>query len=631
MAEPQTIRVLLIEDRPDEARRIEEELACAANASFQVTRVDQLSSGLSVLAEGGVDVVLLDLNLSEGPGLEIFSNIQSWAPKVPVVVLTSVDDEAVALKAMQQGAQDYLVKGQVNTGLLTRSLRYAIERKRMDYLKDEFVNTVSHELRTPLATIREFTALLVDLVAGPLTSSQHEYLSIIQSNIDRLSRIIDDLLDIAKIESGKVALHKTVFEADGLVEHVLQTLRPLAGNKQLAFDVQLPQKLPSLYADADKVTQVLINLIGNAIKFTEGPGHITLKVVEQPNEIQFSVADPGIGIAAEDVPKLFEKFQQLHPNAGGSGSKGTGLGLAISKRLVEVHGGRIWVESAPGRGSTFSFTLPKYHPDELFHEYFSSAIAHAKRAHGHFSIVTVCVTGFQGLLEDRGTEGLSRELRDLEAALHGVVRNRPGGDIVVRWRRGEIVIILAETDKTGAQAMVRRIRQAMPAANGKAAALPVTLSAATYPEDGTTEQELLRVTEERLHAPPHPKTRVLIVDDEPKIRQFLKEVLEMQDYEVDTAASGPDGLEQLKTRKADLVLLDLTMPVMDGYEVYHLLKENPRTKDIPVIIVTARGDRKDRQLGLQQHGSAYNYLTKPFQMDELIAKIHEVLLQQQSA
>ena len=503
------------------------------------------------------------------------------------------------------------------------------ERKRAERMKDEFLSTVSHELRTPLAIMKEFIALLADRIAGPLTPGQQEYLGIVQANIDRLARIVNDLLDMAKIEAGRVVLDKRLVDVAAMLDGIRQSTRLLVESKQIALEVQLPPTVPTLFADADKITQVLFNLVHNAIKFTPGPGRVTLSVTERPDEIEFSVSDTGVGIAADDLPKLFEKFQQIHPVVSETGSKGTGLGLAISKRFVELHGGRLGVTSAPGQGSTFSFTLPTYHPEELFHEYFKASIERAKREQGRFSIVVISVQDFQAFKARCGVEETGRLLKDLETTLQETVRSRQGGDVVVRWRRGAVVIVLAATNQAGARAMIGRITRAIGSrpftAGGQAVTIPIAVTTATYPDEGKTEQELLRVAESRLQPSAKPKSRILVVDDEPKIRQFIKEVLELQDYEVTTAASGPDALQQLQRLRVDLILMDLMMPVMDGYEVSHLLREHPATKDVPVIIVTAKGERKDRQLGLE--GPTYNYLMKPFQIEELLAKVSEVLHQ----
>ena len=333
----QPIKILLIEDAPEDAQLMQEALAHEQQAfPCEVIHADRLTSGLKYLAAGGVDVILLDLGLPDSGGLDTLAKVRTRAPKIPIVILTASDDDTVAVQALQRGAQDYLVKGyvQVYRNLLGRSIRYAIERHRSERMKDEFVSTVSHELRTPLATIREFTAILSDEISGPLTRDQREYLTIIKSNVDRLTRMIDNLLDMAKIEAGQVILSKGIIEIQPLVEQTVQSLRPFANNKHIDLAIDVPAGLPTLFADADKVTQVLVNLISNAIKFTPGSGRITVRVVEEPNDIAFSVQDTGVGILPEDLPRLFEKFQQVHAILIEGASKGTGLGLAISKRLV---------------------------------------------------------------------------------------------------------------------------------------------------------------------------------------------------------------------------------------------------------------------------------------------------------
>jgi diguanylate cyclase (GGDEF)-like protein len=620
------VKILLIEDAPEDARFMQEALARERQTfPCDILHVDSLAAGLKYLVSGGADAILLDLGLSDSEGLDTLTKVRARAPRTPIVVLTASDDNALAEQALQRGAQDYLVKGyvQVYQPLLGRSIRYAIERHRSDRLKDEFVSTVSHELRTPLATVREFTAILSDEISGPLTHDQREYLAIIKLNIERLTRMIDNLLDMAKIEAGHVILNKGVLEIPALIEQTAQSLRPLANNKRIELVLDVPPGLPTLFADGDKITQVLINLISNAIKFTPGSGRVTVRVAEEPNDLVFSIQDTGVGILPEDLPRLFEKFQQVHGALGERGSKGTGLGLAISKRLVELHGGRIAAASTPGKGSAFTFALPKYHPEELFHEFLKMGIERAKRKQSRFSLVVISIANFQDLKARHGTEETTRMLREMEATLRGMVRRRDGGDVVVRWRRGEMVVILAETDKVGAEALGGRLKRILEERSFRlsslAVRLPIEIATATYPDDAAGEAELLRATERRL-APAHqPKPRVLVVDDEPKVRQLIREALETQEYDVYTAASGPDALQQLRQQPVDLILLDLMMPVMDGYEVYHLVREDPQTKDIPVIIVTAKGERKDRQMGLSS--ATYNYLTKPFEMDELLEKV----------
>jgi diguanylate cyclase (GGDEF)-like protein len=658
--------VLLFEDDESQAFVTKEALE---KDGFVVDVCQTGREGLARLLNKDYDVYLIDMKLPDIQGIEVLRRLNTIRPGSVSIIVTGHGDEIAAVEAMKLGAYDYIIKlprmdhlaalplvireglerrhlkserAQLQTELWEQArlleernaeLRRANEQlKRADQFKSDLVSTVGHELRTPLATMKAFTTILSDQIAGPVTADQREYLGIIEANVDRLARIIDDLLDMAKIEAGRVVLNKRVVEIGPLLDHVVQSVQPLAHPKRIDLEVQIAKGLPGVFADSDKLTQILVNLVTNAIKFTKGPGRVTMSVSEQANEIEFSVTDTGVGISAEDLPKLFERFKQLESVPGVGNLGGAGLGLAISKRFVEIHGGRIWATSTPGQGSTFSFTLPTYYPEEIFHAYLKTGIEQAQRRRGSFSIVVFSIQGFQEFKTVYGFQETNRFLKELEQTLRGAVRRRDGGDIVVRWRHGEMLAALAHINKAGSQAMAARIKQIIEerpfTIASKSLTVPIVTATATYPDEGMTEQELVNVIESQLQRSDKPKMRIMVVDDEPKIRQFLKEVLEFQEYEVLTVASGPDALEQLKRNRIDLVLLDLAMPVMDGYEVYHLLKEDAQTKEVPVIIVTGKGERKDRQLGLDS--VPYNYVEKPFQIEELVAKIREVLPQQQS-
>ncbi len=232
------------------------------------------------------------------------------------------------------------------------------QRKRFDQLKNEFLSTVSHELRTPLTTMKEFASIISDEIPGKLTKDQKEYTGIIKNNIDRLARLINNLLDISKIEAGKIELKKRPIDIADLANSVISTFKLQADEKDIKLKFPSCASLPKIYADADRIVQVFTNLIGNAIKFTPKNGRITVEIKDKKKVIECSVADTGAGIAPENIGKLFGKFQQFGRVAG-AGARGTGLGLSISKALIEMHNGEIWVESKVGKGSKFIFTLPK--------------------------------------------------------------------------------------------------------------------------------------------------------------------------------------------------------------------------------------------------------------------------------
>jgi signal transduction histidine kinase len=248
----------------------------------------------------------------------------------------------------------------------TRDLAVANERlQELDRLKSDFVSNVSHELRTPLTAIKGAVDLVLREVAGPLTEKQTHYLTRVRSNTQHLAGLINDLLDLSKIESGKIEVKTSHVSLGGLVHEVVETLRPVAAEKVIALEAAITEPSILVWADRDKINQVLMNLIGNAIKFTPAQGRVTVSALRNGKEsIQVSVSDTGPGVPPDEKEKIFDRFYQI-AQVGGAKPKGTGLGLAICKALVELHGGKIWVESEINRGSTFSFTLPASAPQRL--------------------------------------------------------------------------------------------------------------------------------------------------------------------------------------------------------------------------------------------------------------------------
>jgi len=241
----------------------------------------------------------------------------------------------------------------------TRELAVANERlQELDRLKSDFVSNVSHELRTPLTAIKGAVDLVLREVAGPLTGKQIHYLARVRSNTQHLAGLINDLLDLSKIEAGKIEVKPSRVSLAGLVHEVVETLRPVAAEKEIALEAAISAPSILVWADRHKINQVLMNLIGNAIKFTPAQGRVAVSALKSGNEnVQVSVSDTGPGIPADEQQRIFDKFYQI-AQVGEAKPKGTGLGLAICKALVELHGGTIWVESEMNRGSTFCFMLP---------------------------------------------------------------------------------------------------------------------------------------------------------------------------------------------------------------------------------------------------------------------------------
>ncbi len=240
---------------------------------------------------------------------------------------------------------------------IDKALKYN-EAKRMSQMKLDFVSTISHELRSPLTSVKEAINLMLDKTAGNVDPDQEKFLTISKNNVDRVLHLINELLDISKLEAGKVDMKRNFQDICGVVRQVFETLRIDAGRKNIKLNLRMPDAKLNMWFDADQITRVLINLAGNAVKFTQDNGMVNIILEDLGKFVQISVIDNGPGIAGEDLGKVFDKFYTVVKGKS-SGIKGTGLGLPIVKEIVEVHKGRIWVDSQLGRGSRFSFTLPK--------------------------------------------------------------------------------------------------------------------------------------------------------------------------------------------------------------------------------------------------------------------------------
>ena len=370
-------QVLLIEDNPGDADLVRLRLT-ESKRQVDVSCVNRLSEALASIETKPPSVVLLDLNLPDSHGTETFRKVLEKAPDVPVVILSGQEDEALAMKAIHQGVQDYLVKGDMTSRNLERSMRYAVERqallrsleisrKQQIEFKNQFLSHVSHELRTPLTCIHQYASLLYDGISGPVSPEQHDHLQIILKSVNQLHAMIRDLLEATRAESGKLRIEPRCLALVELVRQAVAMIRPIAMNKRISVELEADKSLPLVYADPDRVLEVLINLLDNAVKFTPTEGKITVRITRQETDSDFayvSVADTGCGISAEALPLIFERLFQEQENVD-INRTGLGLGLYIAKELVNLHGGRIWVASQPGEGTTFSFSLPVYSLSKL--------------------------------------------------------------------------------------------------------------------------------------------------------------------------------------------------------------------------------------------------------------------------
>ncbi len=643
-------QILFVEDDPGDARLVEEMLRDVLHDSFGFQVAGDLGSAIARLSKDTVDVVLLDLSLHDSHGTETVATLRRSAPHVPIVVLIGVEDEEAALDALEKGAQDCLVKGKFDAPLLARTIRYSIQRKLAeeaiqhslsllqtmlesiadgilvldqsrkivhynrrfvemwsvprslldakdgealrDFMlpqvvdpqrlrrrfderlgeeaqgydllefpdgrtyerssiphllegkvigwvwsfrdvterrraieelrrarhaaeaanraKSEFLANLSHEIRTPLNTIVGITDLLAD---NSVKAERRQYLEMLRRASGILLGLVGDVLDLSKIEAGRIDLRKAPLHLHELVNDVVQLLQPAAAKKGLDLTaIILPEVPQTVMGDQDRLRQIFLNLLGNAIKFTE-KGSVTARVENDlvPGMILFTMIDTGIGIPAARLASVFEDFEQADPEISRQYG-GTGLGLGIARRLVELMDGRLWVESEPGRGSRFHFTVRLERP---FAE---------------------------------PTSGSPR--RD------------------------------------------------------------------DSPAPGTSEP-----------SPPERRAaRILLVDDSDDNRALFGFYLKRTPYQLDTADNGAVAVLKFQSNPYDLVIMDLQMPVLDGYEATRAIREfeaERRHPPTPILALTAHA--LDEKLERSLADGCTGFLTKPVTREQLITAIRKYL------
>ena len=461
----QETNVLLIEDNPGDADLIRLRLI-EGQSQVNVSCAARLSEGLASITKQRPSVVLLDLNLPDSQGAETFRKVLENAPDVPIVILSGQDDEELAMKALHHGVQDYLVKGTFTSAGLERAVRYAVERqallrslemsrKQQLEFKNQFLSHVSHELRTPLTCIHQFVSILLDGLAGELNPEQKDHLQTVLKSANQLSAMVRDLLEATRAESGKICIEPHCVSIGHLVRSAVAMMQSAAREKQVGLEVGIDTRIPFVLGDPDRILEVLINLIDNAVKFTPSGGAVTVQaclVQTDPDLVYVSVVDTGCGINPEAKTLIFERMYQ-DPNAIDNSRKGLGLGLFIAKELVALHGGRIWVVSEPGHGSNFSFTLPLYSIAKLL----SPVITHQHRLRDAIVLLKVALKPQSMPVRGNWKGTCHRALQTIQRCVY------LDKDLVLppMMAQGpeQTFFVVASTDVTRAETMMRRVRE----------------------------------------------------------------------------------------------------------------------------------------------------------------------------
>lgn len=455
------------------------------------------------------DLALIDMKMPQMDGFQLVDEMTRRKPDIVTVLMSDNATVDSALEAMRRGASDFLTKPLNLPEMMVRLNKVLEEKQRvkrlgdfigqleesvqelrkLDEIKSEFVSVASHELRTPLAAIKNAVQLILTGKTGAINENQVKFLSMAERNINRLMNILNDLLSLSRIESGKMTMNFEELDLRGLIEFIHSSFKPQTDGKSIHLRMELPPEVPAIYGDREKVEQILTNLVGNALKFTPEGGAILISAKPEDgngSRMAISVKDTGAGIPSDQLDKIFEKFHQVEGSLQRSVG-GTGLGLAITKGLVEAHQGRIFVESEVGKGSVFTFTLPISRGEKRDSQFRPILDRELRRAQENLSPLTLF------LLQVEEGEGKKDPLREqIEKEMKKCLCRK--SDILLRREREKLWVAICETGRKGAEVIRQRIEENLRKNPPAGLLLPPVLKigAATYPDEALSKRELFR-------------------------------------------------------------------------------------------------------------------------------------------
>jgi signal transduction histidine kinase len=633
------LRVLLVDDDAADAELTRAALAGSHARRFQVTHVTRAGSALECLRRESFHVLLLDLGLPDSQGLTTLDAIRQEHDDLPIVVLTGLSDEKTALESLDRGSQDYLVKGTALPGNLERSICYAIQRQRqhralavtneqlaqknqwlqtLNETARQFVDNVSHDFRTPLAVIREFASILYEGMNGPVNSQQQEYLGVIMARVDELALMVDDLLDVSRLEAGLLGLWRRAAPPSELIERVRVVLERRAASSHRCLEIAVDDSLPLVYCDVEKIGRVIVNLAVNAIKFTPAGGRVDVWVRARSGgqEVAFGVTDTGPGIAAEKLPAIFERFKQVGANAKAK-AEGLGLGLNIARQLVHLNLGAMHVESIPGQGSVFSFTLPVADPLIVFDRYLDMARASAAESPAVSSSLSL-------LRAEVSTGGDAKLLAAANAFLQTAVGSHDLAyrideqhwALAVRRQQDDLNALIEQITKEWAEFGENRPSGALPQLHIE--------TIGSWRAD-KRRAELVEAFRNIVggDASKTSAKRVLLVDDDRDLIESLRMRMQAAGFVVIAAGDGREGVQRAVKDRPDVIVLDVRMPILDGLSALGEIKQRDETRNIPVVILSASiGDRQESK----KRGARF-FIQKPFDSGDVISAIQTSLLE----
>lgn len=569
-----------------------------------------------------------------------------------VATATDIEDQKQAVAVLQRAHDDLDQRVRERTTELAESnatltmeiaerlevesqLREAMaEAEEASRLKSQFLSTMSHELRTPMNAIIGYAHLLLDGLDGPLTDEQTADISQIARSADQLLNLINDVLDISKIEAGRIDLSPESIDLPVLVHQVCDSVRPQATTKGLALVVDIGENLPRLEADLTRLRQILINLVGNAVKFTD-QGQVGVTVRAEGEVIDIAVSDTGIGISPKALDFIFDEFRQ----ADGSTTRrfgGTGLGLAIARKLARLHGGDITVASEIGAGSVFTVRLPIAESSRTTEPI--SPVAPRKEpvltepSH-EIAVETMVVRPASTVLlieDDPAFVNLVR--RTLESRGIKVIQSGRGADgllLASAIKPSLVLLDIGLEDRIDGWQVLHRLR-----ANPETRMLPIVIVTARDDEGnagmlGATDYMVKPIDRNALLTAlkrfgSQPPLDILIVDDDPEMRSLMTRILSPDGFVLRQAADGVEALAELDNHLPDVLILDLLMPRTDGFRVLEAVRTNPTTARLPVIVMTSL-DLNAEQFAWLRRQTATVLTKSSLSTESLISEIQQLL------
>lgn len=483
-----------------------------------------------------------------------------------------------------------------------------LDLKKLDELKSEFISTVSHELRTPLTSIGGYTKLLLSGDAGPVTETQREFLMIVDTNVVRLTHLINDILDIEKMESGKVQIAREPQDLVAILKECRKTFDIVAAQKELELRFKVPEKIKAVLGDRSRLVQVFMNLISNAIKYTKS-GYVGIEAEEQDFAVMVRIRDTGVGLTPDEREKLFQKFYRTRSGLSSS-EGGTGLGLAIARGLVEAHGGRISVESIFGAGTTFTVTLPSV-------DWAASRQKEMKPSQATpVSDILTAPSSRPIWIIDPNSVDADHMKRTIEAAgpiIHGQnprvlvfggLREIPD---ISSAAEAPIMVVLEPSAEIRDHALIsdlrKKIRRTVPilvVSSSIDTAVAFAEGASALLTKPVGERELLIAVKDLILTR---GLRILVADRNTDLRILIKRSLEQRGFKVDDVDRGNLVLARLEQEEYDLTLLDLNFPDVSGVELLKVIRRDARFKLLPVFVMLDEGKNPPSPEALESWGA----------------------------